>query len=141
MQQNAPKHQAAFHSVGECFHRSIPVLRELHQHQNTIDALLLLLARNSQQVRVEIEIVPGAQLFVKYILLRHKAYYPPYLAYILRHLVVQYIDLSTGRNAETAQHFEQRRLSGTVRSQQAEDLPLSHTQREAINGEKGFKVL
>ena len=73
MDQRARNEQAAAHAARETAHTVVAYLRQRHLGKQTLDARCPLRRPNMMETRVQLHVLPDAQLLVKIHMLRHNA--------------------------------------------------------------------
>src|SRR5437764_715569 len=106
------------------------------------DTLFLLLARNAEEVGMEIHIGPCRKFFVEGGFLWYGTENLPYFTGVMPDIVAHYCHLAAGGHAQTADHIDSGGFARSIWTEQSEDFSLPHCEGEVIDGlerAKGFR--
>ena len=130
MDQGAGQAEFLFHPAGQVARQATLERRQVAERQEPLDSLLPLFPRNAEDVGIEVEVLHDSQVRIEPEPLTH-------VADLLFYSLGLVDDVQTGHPGIAGAWLQDRRqqphggcFSGPVRSDQAEDLPLRHVQRQ-----------
>jgi hypothetical protein len=136
MHQPARDLQPPTHAARQRLGRGVTPLREVHQLEQLVDALLALLRRHVVELGIDAEVLFERQVGIAGQRLRNYANPAPHLVRLFRHVVARNVRRARRNRDQRRHHADERGFSGAVRTEQSENLTFPHLERHAVHSRK-----